>query len=155
MRVLSLLQQAKRRLRRLFAKLRRDSGYAVIEMAIVMPAFVLLLFGIFEFSIGMTGYLGSCYAVRTTARYAGLHSSTSADPASASALQAMVLAGPFVPGGSSTTVTVTYATYQGASSGNMVGNLVCMQVSYYQTISLPGLTTGFNVGSTVYRMILH
>ena len=120
-----------------------------------MPAFVLLLFGIFEFSTALTGYLGSTYAVRTAARYGGLHSSTSVDPASVSTIQAMVLAGPFVPSGSSTTVSVSYNTYQGASSGNMVGNLLYIQISYPQTISLPGFRMTFNIGTAAYRMILH
>ena len=135
--------------------LRRESGYAILEMAIVMPAFALLLFGIFEFSVAITGYLGSCYAVRTTARFGALHSLTSMDPAAITDLQTMVKAGPFVPSGNSTSVTISYVTYQGSTSGNLVGNVLCVQIVYPQTISLPGFSQTFNIGSTAYRMILH
>ena len=142
-------------LRPLASILHREGGYAVIEMAIIMPAFVLLLFGMFEFSVGLTGYLGSSYAARTTARFGGLHSLTSVDPAAITDLQTMVKAGPFVPPGSSTTVTISYVSFQGTSSGNYVGNVISVQIGYPLTISVPGFVRTINIGSTAYRMIQH
>jgi Flp pilus assembly protein TadG len=127
-------------------------GSGLIESALVLPVIFLLLFGIFEFSMGMASYLSATYSLRMAARYAGMHSLTSLSPASATYLSNLVTTSLFLPFGSSPTVTVSYYTV-GAASGNFVGNVVILKVAWSQSISVPLYSTVLPLSNQTYRMI--
>ncbi len=134
--------------------LRAQNGDSIIETAVVLPAFTLLLFGIFQFSLGLTSYLGSAYAIRAAARYAGVHSLTSLAPASSTDIQNLVKASPFVPSAAGTAINVSYLTYAGSAAGNYTGNFVSVQISYPQSISIPFYSNTFTISSLCYRFIV-
>ena len=66
-------------LKRLRYYLRDGRGDAAIELAIVLPLFLLFIFGILQLGYIMWGYISLEYALSYTARYAFVHpTSTSA-----------------------------------------------------------------------------
>jgi Flp pilus assembly protein TadG len=134
--------------------LRRQNGDAIIETAAVLPAFTLLLFGVFQFSLGLTRYLGAAYAIRAAARYASVRSNTSLAPASATDVQNFVKASPFVPSVAGTTIAVTYITTSGGGSTNVVGSGVYLTINYPQAISMPFYSHTFTINNVCLRYIV-
>ncbi len=67
-----------------------ESGSTLVELALVLPVFLLTLFGFFASVIALCGYCNASYACRAGVRYASLHSATSLAPASAATVQAIV-----------------------------------------------------------------
>ena len=149
-RLTTLLLLLARRAR--FRSIRQENGDAIIEMAIVLPAFTLLLFGIFQFSTAVSGYLSAEYAVNLTTRYAAIHSNTSLVPCSVTDIQNMVKANLFFANAVPANVSVAY--YQFApSSGNVIGNVVSISLVYSQTVSVPFYNHTFSIGSGDYRVV--
>lgn len=137
----------------LLALLRRaageNDGSMALEAAFVLPTFFLLLFGIFEFSMLLTGYCSATYAVRAGARYASVHSSTSMAPASNTSVQSFVQANLFTPGSSSSVVpAVTYTP-----NSNVVGSVVNVTATWSQAISLPGYHSTIALSTQANRVI--
>jgi len=56
-----------------------NSGFGIVEFALVAPVFLLLIFGIIEFSRVMLMYHHVGNAAREGSRYASVHGSTSSD----------------------------------------------------------------------------
>ena len=131
----------------------RQEGSGLIEVAVVLPVFCLLLFGIFAFSMAMVSYLSATYWLREAARYAGMHSLTSISPASPAYLSNLVTSNIFLPGGTTPTVTVNYVYYVGAANGNYVGNGVELILSWTQNINVPLFSTTLPLQSLTYRFI--
>jgi Flp pilus assembly protein TadG len=124
--------------------LRRDSrGSTLIEMAVILPVFFMLLFGLFRFAQIGYGYNNLTYAVREAARYGSVHSATSVAPATTAAMQNIVL--PYMngtganqspancPGNNCFTVA-----YTGSKSvGNSIGNTVTVTGGMYYCVVVP------------------
>lgn len=134
--------------------LREKEGSMAIETAIVLPTFFLLLFGIFEMSMLLTGYCNAAYAVRTAARYASVHSSTSLIPAQTTDVQAMVQSNLFMPGAANSNVAVDYTQYNTGRQGNFVGDIVNVGITWSQTIDLPGYRSTLTLSTQTHRVIL-
>jgi len=117
--------------------LNEQNGATLVEMAVVFPLFFFIVLGIMEFSVLMLNYINIQYAVRVAARYASIHSSTSASPASTSQVQAIVTSNLFLPSITSPTVIVYYGTGSGAGS-NIVGDLVGVGV-IWQNATIMGV----------------
>jgi len=115
--------------RRFNREARDQSGGTLLEMAVVLPPFFLLLFGLFEFSIVMLGYCCAAFAGREAARYASVHSSTSVSPCTTASIQALAKTQIWAP---SATITVT-PTWP---SGNTVGNTVKISISVAYPVGL-------------------
>jgi Flp pilus assembly protein TadG len=64
-----------------------ERGSELVELAVILPVFFLLLFGLFNFSIVLFGYSNATYATRAATRYAALHSSTSLVPSTTASIQ--------------------------------------------------------------------
>ena len=125
------------------------SGQALIEMAVVLPVFFLLLFGLFSFSIILFGYGNASFACRLGARYASLHSSTSLAPCSSSSITSLVT--PYLWAGAQNQVTVA----TNWSPGNTVGSTVSVSVSIVYPTGIPYFSlTQVTVGSTAQRTIM-
>ena len=131
----------------------RQDGDSMIEMALVLPPFFLLLFGIFSFSMTMVSYLSATYWLRAAARYGGMHSLTSISPASTAYLSNMITSNIFLPSGSSQPPVITYSTYLGAASGNYVGNVIIVTIAWTQTINVPLYFKTLSLQTQTYRMI--
>jgi Flp pilus assembly protein TadG len=110
--------------------LKDQSGGTLLEMALVLPPFFLLLFGFFEFSIVLFGYCSATYASRVTVRYAAVHSSTSLAPCTATSVTAMATAQLWAPSGTAT-ITPTWTT------SNTIGNTVKVTISIAYPNALP------------------
>jgi Flp pilus assembly protein TadG len=124
-------------LRRRFRAGWEQSGQTVIEMALGAPVFLLLLFGIFEYSIVLFSYCNATYACRNAARYASLHSSSSLAPSTTSQIQGVVTSGLYLPSAISPTISVTYLTPAMATGTNTVGNFVTVSTTWSQNVHLP------------------
>ena len=96
--------------------LRDDSGQSLIELAVVLPLFFMMVIGFINFCMVMFGLCSISYACRQAARYASLHSSASQSPVTQSTIDAQVAR--FVLKYPSNTYSDTL-TYTG--SGNVVG----------------------------------
>jgi Flp pilus assembly protein TadG len=126
-----------------------DSGATALEIALILPAFFLLLFGLFYFSITLFGYLNATYASRAAVRYASVHSSTSLSPATATTVQAVTT--PYLPSAPLATPTVT-TTW---TPSNTVGSTVSVTIKLVYTVGIPFTTLKtVTVGSTAQRTIV-
>ncbi len=111
----------------------------VVETAVVLPVFLLLMFGFFQYSLAFTGYMNVVYASQMGARYAAMHSLSSASPATQAQVQAVVQSKMFVPGATSSGVIVDYGNRTGGSTsvGNYQGDLVGVGVYFYPNLAIP------------------
>jgi len=126
-----------------------ERGDTVLETALVLPVFLLLLFGLFNFSIVLFGYCNATFASRAAARFASLHSSTSLVPSTTATVTAVVTPFVNVTPGAVATVTPTWP------SGNTVGNTVSVSVKLVFSTQIPFSTLKtVTVGSTAQRVIM-
>jgi Flp pilus assembly protein TadG len=132
-----------------------DSGSALLEMAVSLPLFLLVVFGLFEYSIVLFTYCNATYACRNSARYASMHSSSSLSPASVSQIQTMTKSLLFLSSALTPTVNVSYLNLTtGATATNTVGNVVEVTVSWTQTVKVPfGLSQSVSVATQGYQII--
>jgi Flp pilus assembly protein TadG len=136
------------RLRHLLAAGPREDGGTLVEIAVVMSAFTLFLFGFFNVCFDVFEYASANYAAGMGARYASLHSNTSVNPATTSQVKAIVLQNMFLPPGVNPTVFVQYT-----QSGNVIGQPVGIGVVYP---ALPGIAIpNFYVSVQAFRYITH
>ena len=111
-------------------RLRAEHGGTLLETALVLPPFFLLLFGLFEFSIVLCGYCSSTYVSRIAVRYASMHSATSLAPCTSTCISTIVRAHIWAPSGS-VTVIPTW------SPGNTVGSTINISISIAYPVGLP------------------
>jgi len=127
---------------------RREEGSTLVETAIVLPTFFLMLFGFFNIMFVLFGYCDANYAANVAARYASLHSSTSANPATVASVKAVILANLYIPGGATPTLIVNYS-----GNGNTVGQPVGIGILYP---AVPGMALkNENVTAQAFRYITH
>jgi len=136
-------------------RLAGESGGAILEMAVAIPLYLLVIFGIFEYSIILFTYCNATYASRYAARYASMHSTSSLAPATVSQIQSMTTSMLFLSSVLTPTVSVSYLNPStGASSTNTVGNIVQVNVSWTQTVKVPfGNTQSVSVATQGYQVI--
>jgi Flp pilus assembly protein TadG len=128
--------------------LREDDGTELIEAAVVMPVYLLLLFGTIAFGLVMFGWCNITFASRAAVRYASTHSNASLVPATPDTVTAV--AAPFllasVANGTSTMVTY--------GPSNVVGGTVTVTVTAQYSVVMPFTSyTLFTVSSTAKRTI--
>jgi len=126
--------------RRLANVLARRDGTMTVETAFVLPVFCLLLFGFFEFSFALAGYMNCVYAAQIGARYAAMHSQSSATPATPAQITAVVQQNLFLPGSNNYTVIPVYGNRTNPISknyGNYQGDLVGVGILWYPNINIP------------------
>lgn len=123
-----------------------EGGQTLIETAIVLPTFCLMLFGFFNVMLVLFGYCDANYAAGAAARYASLHSATSDNPASVSDVQAVAMANLYIPGGAPPALSVTYT-----GNGNLVGEPVDVAIVYQ---AVPGMALhNFQISAKAFRYI--
>lgn len=124
---------------------RRDSGQAMAEMAIVLPALLLLLLGIMQFGITFNNYLALTDAVRAGARTAAV-SRQSATPAADAETRVRESAGSLKDADLDVSVTADPRWEQGAD--------VTVTATYPYQINLLGIVvkSGDLSSSTVERV---
>ncbi len=119
----------------------------MIEMAVALPTFCLLLIGFFQFGIVLFGYGNATYAAEAGARFASVNSTSSLLPCSATTVQALVASYLYAPP-SGVTVTTSW------TAGNTIGSSVNVTVKMTYPISIPFLSlTQVSIGSSAQRTI--
>jgi Flp pilus assembly protein TadG len=120
-----------------------QQGSMVVETAVVLPVFFLLLFGLFSFSLVLFNYSNATYAARAAARYASLHSNTSLAPCSTSCVQSYATLFLFAAPAVGTTVNTIYGSL------NTVGGTVKVSVTIAYPVAIPfSSLTQITVGSS-------
>jgi len=66
--------------KRVLARLRRDDGAALVELAFVLPLFLLMMLGIFKFGIAISNQLTLTQAVGSSAQFLAQSRTTTTDP---------------------------------------------------------------------------
>ncbi len=135
------------------AGLRDECGSTLVEMAIVLPIFVLLMVGLMELSITLYNYCNAASAVRAAGRYASLHSCTSGNPATQAQINSIVTGNLHLAGANAPAVLLDYGDRtSGTCNGNYVGDLVGVGIVW----SSPGILPwkgSFYLSSEAYRVI--
>ena len=125
-----------------------EHGATSIEMAVVLPVFFLLLFGLFSLSIVFFGYGNAVFAARVGARYASLHSATSLSPCTPTVIQNLVTPYLWAAPAGGVTVSTTW------NPTNTVGTTVSVSVRIVYPLGTSILSAGqVTVGSTAKRVI--
>ncbi len=132
-------------------RLGEDDGGAVLEVALVMPVFLLMVVGAMQLAIVLFGSCSASFAVRNAVRYASMHSSTSLSPATTATVQQTIT--PWLWMGSilgTPTLAVNWP------SGNYVGAPVRVSLTQtYSTVlpyaSKPQLTSNCAASRVIVR----
>ena len=112
---------------------RCGQAQSLVEMALIMPVFLMLAFGFMTLSLIVFSMGNANFASRAAVRYAMTHSSTSYFPSTQQGLNNIVA--PYIFKYPSNTYSITpgyYANFTGGGT-NVVGDGVCITV----TISYP------------------
>lgn len=105
---------------------RRSSGAVLTETIVLLPIFMLLIFGILDYARMLWTDLVLRHAAAETARYAMVHGSTAAAPASTADLRAVFL-------GATTGIDdgrLTFTVVPTWETGNTPGSTLRLQTSY-------------------------
>ena len=127
-----------------------DRGSELIEVALVLPLYFMLTFGLTSFAIVIFAYCNASFAAMAAVRYAVVHSTATMFPCSATDIQNVVT--PFLWGAPTGGVTITPIW----TSTNTVGNPVSVTVTLTYTTGLPyaGLS-GLVVKASSQGTIMH
>jgi Flp pilus assembly protein TadG len=144
--------------RRLLRAAPDQHGDGLIETAVVLPVFLMILFGIAQYAIVLLAYCNATYACRLASRYASMHSASSLAPDSISQLQGIVTARLFLNPAITPTVSVNYYTLSlspvSYAVGNNVGYAVQVSVTWTQTLKLlPSNINTFSVSTQNTKVI--
>ena len=132
-------------------KIKADKkGQSTTEFALVLPILLMLLFGIIQFSLVLYTYGFVAYAARTGARYASIHSSQNAHPATSASVTSYVNG--FADGVDTTKLTVTSTWAPDAKPGSAV----TVKVSYPFTPFTPYISAAtITLSSTMQSTVLY
>ncbi len=106
-------------------------GQAMMEFALVVPVFVLLMFGVMDFGKALYAYSFVSYAAREASRYAAVHGQNSKQPATSAGIQSFVNN---ETAGLNTKRLVVTTTW---SPDEKPGSVVKVQVQYSLPLSVP------------------
>lgn len=116
---------------------RDEDGGEILEVALVMPVFLMFTFGVLQMMLFLYCYVAATYGSRAALRYATQHGAASMTPCAASDLQAIVRSYASVLPANNVVVTPTWV-----SSTHAVGTSVSIQVSLSYSTALA--VTGFS-----------
>jgi Flp pilus assembly protein TadG len=97
---------------------RLERGSAVVEFALVLPLFFLLMFSCVQFSLFFFTYCNAIHASQVAVRYAIVHGAVAFGPCSDASLTNLVT--PLVWGAPANSVAVTTTWYPDAVTGSTV-----------------------------------
>ncbi len=113
-----------------------ESGSVVVELALILPVFFLIVFGMLEISRVVYTNHTLAHAAREGARFAMVRGSRSASPASTQDIDAAVRSQAVTLDLNDLGVAVSY------NPNNNPGSVVTVQVSYAYQFILPALSPG-------------
>ena len=112
-----------------------EAGQGLIELALVLPVFLVMVFGFISFALMSYGLSNATYANRLLIRYACVHSSTSYKPISQPDVLTIIT--PFMNNFPANTVATS--TSWGANAP-IVGTTISTTITITYYIALPGFT---------------
>jgi hypothetical protein len=118
------------RFRRAVVAMRGERGQTLVEVALALPATLLMIFGFIDFSLIIFGMGNANFASRSALRYATMHSSTSYAPTTQQQLNSIV--GARIYSFPANTWSVTPYYY----SGNVIGSgvYITVTITYHFTV---------------------
>jgi Flp pilus assembly protein TadG len=135
---------------RISACIHDEEGGALIETAVVLPAFLLLLFGFFSFAIVLQGYTAATFASWAGARYASVNSSTSLSPCTSIKVNALAASYLYAVSTSNETILTTWLP-----AANTIGGTVNVSVKVKYALQIPFFgQTSISVGNSAVRVIV-
>ena len=139
------------RSRALCAPRRRSgqNGSAMVEGALVLALFILIVYGFVQIALVLFGYTNLTYASRVAMRYAVMHGSTATYTCTAADIQNMIT--PLLWGAPASGTTVTTNWNPNNSPGSAVS--ISVTVKYNSVIPFTSLKV-FTIGSTAYGVMI-
>ncbi|HEY1255927.1 MAG TPA: TadE/TadG family type IV pilus assembly protein [Terracidiphilus sp.] len=136
---------------KMLLRMRDNEGSTLMEMAFMLPMFLMLVVGTIQASIVLYNYCDAVYSVRIAARYASLHSDTSGDPTCQTTITNIVTGNlRLVGSGGNPAVLLDYGN---STNGNYVGDLVGVGVIWQNNPIYGG--GPFFITAQAYRIISH
>jgi Flp pilus assembly protein TadG len=127
-----------------------QKGTVLVEAAISLLTFLLLLFGIIEGGIAVWTYNTIAFAARQGTRYAAVRGANNPSPATTSTVQTYVQSQAIGLDTSKMTVTTTW------TPNNTPGNYVKVVVNYqYSPVTAFFITGSLTLSSTSKTVVLH
>ncbi len=127
----------------------RQKGSAMIEYALVLSVFFMLIWGFIQFSLILFGFNNATYASRIAIRYAVVHGSTATYTCTSTDISNIIT--PLLWGAPSggTTIVTTW------NPNNTPGSTVSIKVAIQYMPAIPFFPRkAFTVGTTAYGTIL-
>ena len=140
---------------------RGQRGSALIELSLCLLAFLMLTMGAMDFGWAVYAYNFCSYAAQDAARWASVHGSLSASPATAADVQNHITSQAVGLSSNLFTITTCWAadcmtSGSPASGENAPGSTVSVQVQYLiQPLTGLGLSKSLTVGTTAQFVINH
>ena len=140
-----------------------EAGTYTLEMAFVMPLYLMLIFGFTSAALLLFVYCEATYACRTAVRFASVHSAavpcntSSTAPCNANDIvNVLQSAMPTINGGTPNISPPTYMNPDGTAGSNAVGNIVSMNVQILYSAGLPYVRSSpITMTSSAQSYILH
>lgn len=129
----------------------RNSGQALLETAMSMTAFLMLVLAIINMGSAVYAYNWVSYSAREATRYASVHGSTSSSPVGPSSYSALTSVVTGIAQGLTGTVSVT-PTW--SSNSNVPGNTVKVKVQYQFTFVMPFINPPPIAMSSTSQMVI-
>ena len=135
-----------------------EQGSYALEMALMMPLYLMLVFGFISTALLLFVYCEATYAVRAAVRYASVHSAATAAPCQAADI-ADSATGPtsgiivqYLSGVNGGQITVPA---RGCTGKNAVGSSITITVQVYYPVGLPYIgASGITLTSTASGYVL-
>lgn len=127
-----------------------ERGSSFVEFALVLPIFLLLLFGCVQLSLALFTYCNTVHASQVAVRYAIVHGAVAFGPCSNSQLTNIVT--PLVWGAPANSVTVATTWYPDAVTGSTV--TINVSVAYKTLIPFGPFKT-LPIGATAQGTVLY
>ena len=129
---------------------KNEVGSSTLELAFVMPLYVLLIFGFVSVALILFVYSDITYAGRAAARYAAVRSVATSAPCSQADIDTIVQAAVPILNGGQLTSPATW------TAGNTVGGTVTVNVRVAYAAGLPFLSqSSLTLSSTSVATIIH
>jgi Flp pilus assembly protein TadG len=112
-------------------RLASQSGSTIVEFALVVPIFFLLIFGFIAFAIIFAGYCSAAYASQAAVRYAIVHGNNSSYACSNTDITALVAPYLWAAQSGGSTVTTTW------TPDNSPGSTVSVTISLTYKTAIP------------------
>ncbi len=134
-------------------ELGREVGSELIETAVVLPMYLMLVFGMISFAIVLFAYCNATFAAKAALRYAVVHSANSITPYTLTSVQGIV--NPLLWGAPTCAGCVTVSVSP-TSPSTTVGSAVSVNVTMTYSTGLPYVNlSGLVVTTTAKGVLLH